>query len=137
MRTAVIYFSWNNRKKLQNIARGLMKGIESQGHIVDLIDGRQIRDKKLTVYRYIAIGTQSINLFGKIPSVISEALKSAGTIAGKKSFAFVNKSFFGSHKSLLGLMAVMEKEGMYIKYSEALVNPASAEEAGKHLHITE
>ena len=137
MRIAVIYFSGNNRNKLLNSARGLVRGIESQGHIVDLIDGRQIREKKLTIYRYIAVGTESVNLFGKIPTLITESLKAAGSISGKKSFAFVQKSFFGAQKALLWLMAFMEKEGMFIKFSEIFSNPIEAEEVGKCLHITE
>ena len=39
MRVAVIFFTSKNRNKLINTTKGLVHGIESQGHQVDLIDG--------------------------------------------------------------------------------------------------
>ena len=39
MRIAVIYFAGGQRNKLVEVSKGLVKGIEAQGHQVDLIDG--------------------------------------------------------------------------------------------------
>ncbi len=136
MRTAVIFFSGKNREKILNLAKALARGIESQGHQVDIIDGDRDVNSKLTIYQYIAVGTESVSLFGgKIPEKISTFLASAGMVAGKRSFAFVAKTPLGSQKALSRLMKQMESEGMYLKYSEVLNSQVEAEEIGKRLHI--
>ena len=135
MRVAVIFFSSKNRNKLMNASKGLVRGIESQGHQVDLIDGDKEIGKKLTAYQYVAVGTESLGFLGKIPGKISKFLSQAGLITGKKSFAFVIKAFFGAQKALLNLMKSMEHEGMYLRFSDIFDNPAHAEVIGKRIHI--
>ncbi|MBN1699536.1 MAG: hypothetical protein JW881_18600 [Spirochaetales bacterium] len=135
MRCAVIFFSRKNRIKICDIAKGLVKGIESQGHQVDLIDGYKEQEKKLTMYRYIALGTEAMDFFGKIPEVIPKYLTNAGIVAGKPGFAFIIKSFTGSQKALMRLMRTMEHEGMFLRFSEVLESPQHAEAIGEKLHI--
>ncbi len=136
MRTAVIFFTGKNRNKLLNISRSLARGIEKQGYQVDIIDGDRDVNTKLTIYQYIAIGTEAVSAIGgKIPGKVSKFLASAGMISGKRSFAFTIKTTLGSQKALSRLMKSMEGEGMYLKYSEILTSDAEAEEVGKRLHI--
>ncbi len=138
MRTAVIFFAGKSRSKILNISRALARGIEKQGHQVDIIDGDRDVNTKLTIYQYIAIGTEAISSFGgKIPEKVANFLASAGMISGKRSFAFVLKSTMGTQKALSRLMKSMESEGMYLKYSEILNSDAEAEEVGKRLHIVQ
>ena len=53
MRTAVVFFATNARDRILNITRSLARGIESQGHQVDIIDGNHDVNAKLTMYQYI------------------------------------------------------------------------------------
>jgi menaquinone-dependent protoporphyrinogen IX oxidase len=135
MRVAVVFFSGQKREVLRNIAKGLVHGIEAQGHHVDLMDGTMEMGKKLTIYQYIAIGTEAFGFLGKTPEKISHFLSQSGSVIGKKCFAFVIKSLFGSQRALLSLMKRMEKEGMYLTFSDILTSPLHAEVIGKKLHI--
>ena len=135
-RVAVIFFEGKSRKKSLEIAQGLSKGIESQGHRVDIIDGERDVNTKLTSYNYLAVGTSAINGFGgKISERVSPYLAGAGTVAGKRSFAFAIKGGMRISKTLNTIMKAMEREGLYLKYSEILSSSIEAEAIGKRLHI--
>lgn len=137
MRVAVIFFSGNNRERVLNLSRALARGVESQGHQVDIVDGNHDINTKLTIYRYIAVGTEQISTLGrKIPRQVSQFLSSSGMVSGKRCFAFVPKNLFGAGKALSRLMKGMEKEGMYLKNSAIFTSPQEAEEVGKRLHIS-
>jgi len=135
MRVAVVFFPARNREKLRNISMGLAHGIENQGHHVDLIDGEKEIGKKLTIYQYIAVGTESSGFSGKTPEKIAKFLSHAGSLIGKKCLAFVTKAMIGAQKGLLHLMKRMEHEGMYLTYSKIFESPEMAEIIGKNIHI--
>lgn len=136
MRAAVVFVSLDKRDKLLEISRALGAGIEAQGHSVEIIDGARDVNARLTVYEYVAVGTEITSAFGgKIPPRVSEFLKNAGTVAGKRSFAFVLKHSFGAAKGLQRLMKTMEGEGMFLKFSEILSSAPEAVEIGKRLRI--
>ena len=136
MRVAVVFVSKNRRDKLLEITKALAGGIESQGHRVDVIDGARDVNTKLTIYDYIAVGTEVVSTFGgRIPEKVAEFLKSSGMVSGKRSFAYVTKSALGASKGLQRLMKVMEAEGMYLKFSEVLSSSPEAEVIGKRLSI--
>ena len=137
MRIAVIFFAEKNREKLLSISKSLAKGIEAQGHQVDIIDGTRDVNTKLTIHQYIAVGTEAVTAIkGKIPEKVSTYLANAGKVAGTRSFAFVIKTLFGALKALDNLMKSMEKEGMFLKFSEIIQSDVEAEEIGKRLHIS-
>ncbi len=137
MRVVIVFFSSNNRERLLNLSRALARGVEAQGHQVDIVDGNHDINTKLTIYRYIAVGAEQIStLGGKIPQQVNQFLNSSGMVSGKRCFAFVPKSFLGSGKALSRLMKGMEKEGMYLKNSAIFTSPQEAEEVGKRLHIS-
>ena len=136
MRTTVVFFTVNRRERILNLAKSLARGIEAQGHQVDIIDGDHDINAKLTMYQYIAIGTEPVSsLGGKIPNKIRQFLNTSGMVAGKRSYAFVTKNILGSSKALSRLMRGMEQEGMYLKNSGILSSPEEAEQIGRKLHI--
>ncbi len=136
MRTVVVFFTGQRRDRILNLAKSLARGIEKQGHQVDIIDGDHDINSKLTIYQYIAVGTEPLSSFGgKISRKIGEFLNSSGMISGKRCFAFVTKNTIGASKALSRLMKGMEKEGMFLKNSAILNSPEEAEEIGKNLHI--
>lgn len=133
-RAAIVYFG--NKTPIEEISKGLSKGIQSQGYIVDIIDALREPDKKLSIYQYIAVGTEVISLLGKrILPDIGPFLKGAGAVLGKMSYAFTAKSLLGSDKTLQELMRTMEGEGMLIRTSDVLAGPDQAERVGGKLHI--
>ena len=136
MRIVVVFIPGQNREKLLNIAKGLARGIEQQGHQVDIVDGSRDVNTKLTIYEYICIGTEPTSVFGgRIPTRIGEFLGSAGIVIGKRSFAFVIKKGFSSLRALSRLMKTMEAEGMILKFSEIFISVEEAVEIGKRLKI--
>ena len=136
MRVAVVFFSGRNREKIRDLATGLARGIEKQGNQVDVFDGARDSNVKLTIYRYIAVGMEPSGSFsGKVPDLVKSFLASSGVVSGKKSYAFVSRSAFGTAKSLSNLMRSMEGEGMFLKNSDVLRSGVEAEEIGKRLHI--
>ena len=137
MRVAVVFVPQAKRDKLVEISKALAAGIESQGHHVDLLDASRDVNVKLTIYEYIAVGTEVVSLFGgKIPAKAGEFLRSSGIVGGKRSFAFVTKKAIGADKGLQRLMKLMEGEGMFLKFSDILSSAAEATEKGKRLKIT-
>jgi hypothetical protein len=135
MRIVIVFFPLSQKRILQNLAKSLSSGIESQGHHADIIDGSVDRGKKLTIYQYIVLMTESAGFSGRVPEIISQFLKDAGNLIGKWSSAFVLKAVFGSDKTLLKLMKAMESEGMYLKFSDVLKNDEEALLTGKRLHF--
>lgn len=136
MRAAVVFFSGRNRDGMMALARALGKGIEKQGNTVDVFDGARDGPVRLSIYQYVAIGVETAGpLGGKIPDAVKPFLAAAGTVAGRKSYAFVAKAPFGAAKSLAALMKCMEGEGMFLRNSDILRSPAEAEEIGRRLRI--
>ena len=137
MRIAVVFFEGKSRKQILNIAQALVRGVGKQGHHVDLIDGNRTVNSKLTLYKYIICGTESLSLFsGKIPNRVTIFLQESGIVSGKRCFAFIIKRPFSSSRALLKLMKLMESEGMILKNSRVLSSDVEAEEIGRRLHIS-
>jgi hypothetical protein len=136
LRVAVVFIPEHNRDRILNISRALAKGIESQGHTVDLIDGSRDINTKLTIYKYIAVGTENKTFFSsKIPDKVPHFLASSGKVAGKRCFAYIPRTLLFSARALQNLMKSMEKEGMILKFSEIISSDLEAEAIGKRLSI--
>ena len=137
MRAAVVFFSGKSSDRIGDLARALAKGMERQGHTVDVIDGTRDPGSHLTIHQYIAVGASSAGTFGgKVPEAVKTFLAAAGAVAGKKSYAFIPKATFGAAKTLATLMKCMEGEGMFLKNSDILRSPAEAEEIGRRLRMS-
>jgi len=137
MRAAVVFFSGSSNDRIGDLARALAKGMERQGHTVDVIDGARDSGARLTVHQYVAVGASPIGTFGgKVPEAVKTFLAAAGAVAGKKCYAFIPKATFGAAKTLAALMKCMEGEGMFLKNSDILRSPAEAEEVGRRLRMS-
>ncbi len=136
MRIAVVYFPVAGGDRLKSLAQAVATGVEEQGHTVQIIDATKEPEKKLTMYEYLCIGTEPLSfLSGKVPDSIQRYLSQAGVVAGKRCFAFVAKRGLATGRCLSRLMARMEGEGMFLKYSEVLSGPEQAKEISKRLNI--
>lgn len=136
MRIAVVFFGGGKRERVADLARGIAEYFESNAHHVDLIDGDRDTNTKLTVFEYLVVGTSATSFFsGQIDPKIGEFLARAGTVLGKRSFAFVLKSPFGAQKALKRLMNAMEREGIFLRYSEVLRSREEAALVARRLKI--
>ncbi len=136
MRVAVVFFGGTRRNTVAELARGVGEGIERLGHHVELIDAERDANHSLTPFQFVAIGTASTSFFGgKIPTSLREWLSQAGMVSGKKSFAFVASSPTGSQKALSRLMHAMEREGLFIRFSDILRSRNEALLVGSRLKI--
>lgn len=135
MRVAVAFFGSSRSRAISAIAEGLKAGIESQGHQVDLIDWDRAVDVRLTVYEYVAIGCPVVSPFGgKIPEV-QERLSAARIMTGRKAFVFVPRAVFGATRALRRMMDAVEREGVFLRFSEVLRSVDEARAVGARLKI--
>ncbi len=136
MRIAIVYFAPRNRDSYRTLSERIARGLVSRGAHVDVIDGELEKEKRLSFYEYIIIGCEPASLFGKkIPPSVGRFLSQAGVIGGKRSCAFIGKHPFASSRALSRLMNAMEREGMFLTYSEIISTQTQAEQLGSHLPI--
>lgn len=136
MRVALVFFPAKNRSRILSLSKALSQGIETQGHHVDLIDGSRDVNAKVSIYRFIVVGTEPVSLFGgRITPKIAEFLKGAGIVGGKKSFAFVVRKPIGAERALSRLMKTMESEGMFIREQAVIASGGEALAFGKRIQI--
>ncbi len=133
MRVALINAS-ARRKDVPAMTASLAKGMEAMGHRVDVLDAWTEEGTRLPGYEYIVVAAQSVSLFGgKMPACLAKLLSGASSLVGKKSAAFIVKTGPFTSKALSNLMRGMEKEGMFVNWSDILLNPGHAEAVGKRI----
>lgn len=122
------------RKAPPDYVKSLAKGMESMGHRVDILDSWTEDGVRLPGYEYIVVAAETISMFsGKIPEALSKLLSSASALGGKKSAAFLKKGTLFANKALSNIMRTMEKEGMYVNWSDIILNAPHAEALGKRI----
>ena len=134
MRIAVVSVP-AQRKGIPEYVKSLARGMESAGHKVDIMDAWTEDGFRLPGYDYIAVCAEPASLWGgQMPEVLSKFLGFGSGLVGKKSAAFLKKTYpIFVNKALWNLMKAMEKEGMLINWSEILLNPPHAEALGKRV----
>ena len=133
MRIAVISAP-SRRGSTPEYVKALTKGMESMGHRVDIIDAWTGDGKRLPGFEYIAVIAEPVSFFSaSIPEAISKLLAAGSGVGGKKSAAFVKKGGLRTEKTLVNLMKAMEKEGMFVNWSDILLNAPHAEAMGKRI----
>jgi hypothetical protein len=112
----------------------LQKGFESMGHRSDIIDAWTDDGFRLPAYDYIVVSAETLSFFSRrFPSCLSKILAATGGIAGKKSAAFLGKKCLFLNKALAVLMSAMEKEGMFVNWSEVLLSAEQASALAKRI----
>ncbi|MDR2177730.1 MAG: hypothetical protein LBP20_06785 [Treponema sp.] len=112
----------------------LVKGMESMGHRVDVINAWTEDGMRLPGYEYITVVAQSTGFFsGKLPDALPKILSAGSGLGGKRGAAFVIKSGLFTGRTLFNIMKAMEKEGMRVNWSDILLNPPHAEALGKRI----
>jgi len=122
------------RKPPPDYVTGLVKGMSSMGHRVDIIDAWTEDGFRLPGYEYIVVVAEPNSFFsGKIPQAISKVLAAGSTLVGKKSAAFIKKTGLFTNRAISNLMKAMEKEGMIVNWSDILFDGPHAEAMGKRI----
>jgi hypothetical protein len=107
--------------------------MEAMGHRADVLDAWTEDGYRLPGYEYIVVCAEAVSFFGgKMPGALAKIL-SASHVDGKKSAAFLKKTGPLTSKALSNLMRAMEKEGMYINWSEIILSALQAEALGKRI----
>ena len=133
MRIAVISAP-ASRRAPPDYVQALAKGMSSMGHNVDVIDAWTEDGFRLPGYEYVAVVAEPLSFFsGKIPQVVTKILSVGSSLTGKKSAAFIIKTGLFSSRALANLMRTMEKEGMYINWSDILLSGPHAEAVSKQI----
>lgn len=138
MRICVLYGGASSGSaNLKSLADGMAKGLSSNGqHLVEVVDMNLEQGRRVSGFDYIVVIAQPSGFFSKtIPSSVSDFLKSAGSISGKRCSCFISRNCLRKHKVLQSLMKTMENEGMYLKLSDVLKNADMACAVGKRLHV--
>jgi hypothetical protein len=133
MRVVIISAS-AQRKPIPDYVSALQKGMASMGHHVDIMDAWTEDGFRLPAYEYIAVTAEAVSLFGgKMPEVLSKILSSGSGVVGKKSAAFLKKTGPFTGKAMSNLMRLMEKEGMFVNWSDIILSASQAESLGKRI----
>ncbi|MCH3916320.1 MAG: hypothetical protein LKE40_02345 [Spirochaetia bacterium] len=137
MRVCILYAAaGKDDTHLKGLCNAMAKGIDGQGHQVDILDMKHEERKIVSFYDYIIVGTEATGAFGgSIPPEVSQFLARAGKLSGKRCMGFVTKPGMRANKTLQMLMKAMEGEGMYLKNSDILKKNEEAAAVGKRLHI--
>ena len=138
MRICILYGGIGaGNAKLKALAEGMSKGLSSSGeHIVEIIDMKLELGKRVSPFDYVVVISQAESFFSKkVPSIVSDFLKSAGSISGKRCSCFISSNCLRKNGVLHNLMHVMENEGMYLKLSDVLKSSDMAYAVGKRLHV--
>jgi hypothetical protein len=115
-------------------AAALQKGFESMGHRCDIINAWTEDGYRLPAFDYIVVAAEAPSFFSrKPPEALAKILASGSSLAGKKSAAFLGKRCFFISKALSNIMSAMEKEGLVVNWSEALVSAEHAEALAKRI----
>jgi len=127
VRIAVVSFpAGGDQDKQRALAKAVARGFESQGHSVTLLDAGLESDLRLLSYEFVAVGSAPASIGGKASPEIAKRLGSSGSLAGKRSFAFIRKPPVFAQRACLRLMAAMESQGMVVTDYAAFKNEAEA-----------
>ena len=133
MRIALVY-AQKKKGPASDAIKALSKGMESMGHRIDLLDAWTDDGIRLPGYEYIVIAAEATTLFGgRMPEALQKILSNASSLVGKKSAAFLLKTTPWTTKGMMNLMRVMEKEGMFVNWSDIIINSEQAETLGKQI----
>ncbi|AEJ19950.1 hypothetical protein [Gracilinema caldarium] len=133
MRIAIVY-AQKQKSPVSEAIKALARGMESMGHRIDLLDAWTDDGVRLPGYEYIVIAAETVSLFGgRLPEALPKVLSNASSLVGKKSAAFLVKTTPWTTKAMTNLMRVMEKEGMFVNWSDIIINSEQAEALGKRI----
>ena len=136
MNTAIIYGAKSAQsEKLNSIAKAVSKGLEEQGHMVNLFNAYTDTDARLTIYDFVIVITEPMGvLSSKIPEQIRKFLREVPGASGKRCISIISGGL-RANAALQTLMKSMEIEGMFLTLSEVVKKDSDAYLRGKHFKL--
>jgi hypothetical protein len=112
----------------------LVKGVEMMGHRAEIVDAYADDGRKLAAFDYVIVTAEQKSFFGgKMPDALTQVLRGAASLQGKKCGAFLKKTYPFTGKAMANLMRTMEHEGMVVNWSEIILSAPQAQELGKRI----
>lgn len=125
----------NEKGKLTSLAKALAVGLESQGHISDILDVSVDTDKRVTLYDYLIFVAEPLSAFGKnVSPSIGKFLQNCGLVSGKRA-ATILVGGIRKNAAMATLMRVVESEGIILKTSEFITKEGEAKAFASRLNI--
>lgn len=135
MKVAILYSP--KHQKLEQSAKFLGRALEEQGHRVELLPfGQSDRSHNLRNYDFLYLGSVAVGILGsKIPTDVTESLKSFRGIEGMHSGAFLMKTSlgFGNTKGLQRLMGILEGQGSIVMDFQMIHSQSDCDALAKRL----
>jgi hypothetical protein len=111
--------------------KSLAKGIESTGSTVQIFNAWGDDSHMIPAFDYIVIVAEATApIRGKMPGALEKFIGSGIGFEGKKGAAFLKKRL-ANGRAMARLMELMEKQGMFVNWSDIIISPAHAEALGK------
>lgn len=132
MNVGILTVFVNKNRNNSECLKSLTDAIEKKGHSVQIHDGTSRDEIRLSHYDYVIVATHPRSfLSGRLPDRLPECLAQCGSLIGKKSCALIFKPGLMLNKACSNLMAAMEKEGMFLDYSDIIPDTEYAGIVGK------
>lgn len=136
MRVAIIQQLPITGGKARVLAEAFAQGLRDQGHAVDAFGPADCANLRLGNYDYLCVGAAGAGfLGGALDRRLVEALDGLAGVSGKRSFAFAIGKTFRSPAFLKKLMAAMEAQGLFLRSSAVLADPAGARRIAAALEV--
>ena len=130
MLVGIIYST--EKKVIAKLVDGLKRGLEEQGHQVQVFADDTDSFTGLAACKTIMVGSYVIGGFKpKTPSRLKDVLNKLNIISGKRSIAFVASGGIGERKALVQLMKDMESQGRYMVNQQSFSSEDDAYRFGK------
>ncbi|MCE5256944.1 MAG: hypothetical protein LLF89_08890 [Spirochaetaceae bacterium] len=117
-----------NSTKLRSVAGAFVSGFKAMGHDTEIFFNA---DARLSLFDFVVICSEPKGIGSDIGFALPRQLSQGGSLAGKRAMAVVARSGLMPNKALQKLMALMEKEGLFIVQSQ-LIGSASQVLAAVH-----
>ena len=135
MRVAIVHFLKNRSRNEQAILENLREASVRKVNDVTIIDGCEDGSgNPLALFDYIAVLVRTEGLFSaRVPDVVMNRIRGAGTLSGTKGGARVIREGFRSGKLCRNLMADLETAGLRLDYFDSIRDAAHASAVGKNV----
>ncbi len=120
----------SQEKGVKNVALGIKKEAERQGHRVD-IEEASVTGQEISFHQYdlVIVGSEKTGFIkGKPASDIAPTLNRCKRTVGQDCYAYITPSLLGATRALKKLMEEMEKHGCVVKDFATLKKEKDGEE---------
>lgn len=125
----------SSRGRLSPLVEGVRRGLESNGWTVDTVAANPADSRPIAGgYDIVLVGSPALGFWhGRAADDIEPTLRRCRRLEGISAAAFVTPHALATQSALRHLMALLEREGAFVRDFAILSTPHQAEEFGKRL----